>query len=78
MIDLLRRFERPSWQFQNQDLVDLSLVGRHSLDCECFLSFLIYKLNEFFAEVLIATRDLEDLGIAFFSQSFFRKRRLHL
>jgi hypothetical protein len=49
---------------------------------ECFplrlLSFLVYEFNEFFAEALVSTRNLEDLGIAFFGQSFFYKRPLHL
>ena len=51
-------------------------------NCERFplrlLSFLVYELNEFFAEALVSTRNLEDLGIAFFGQSFFCKRPLHL
>src|SRR6266478_3144854 len=42
------------------------------------MSFLVYELNEFFAEALVSTRNLEDLRIAFFVQSFFRKRPLHL
>src|SRR4029077_19033386 len=42
------------------------------------MSFLVYQFNEFFAEALVSTRNLEDLGIAFFVQSFFRKRPLHL
>ena len=42
------------------------------------LSFLVYELNEFFAEALVSTRNLEDLGIAFLGQSLFRKCPLHL
>ena len=42
------------------------------------LSFLVYQINEFFAETLISTGNLEDLGVAFFGQSFFCKRPLHL
>ncbi|GEM_PF-3079469 len=42
------------------------------------LSFLVYELNEFFAEALVSAGNLEDMGVAFFGQSFFRKRRLHL
>src|SRR4029077_21054444 len=49
---------------------------------ECFplrlLSFLVYQVNEFFAEALVSTRKLEDLAVAFLGQSFFRKRPLHL
>ena len=40
-------------------------------NCERFplrlLSFLVYELNEFFAEALVSTRNLEDLAVAFCS-----------
>src|SRR5439155_11453225 len=42
------------------------------------LSLLVYQLNELFAEALVSTGDLEDLGIAFFGESFFCKCPLHL
>src|SRR5215467_7439082 len=49
---------------------------------ECFplrlMFFLVYQVNEFFAEALVSTRNLKDLSVAFFGQSFFRKRPFHL
>src|SRR5215813_8386902 len=42
------------------------------------LSFLVYDLNESFTEALVGTRNFEDLGIAFWGESLFRKCPLHL
>src|SRR5262245_27745838 len=58
------------------------LAERRMENCKRFLlrllSFLVYQLNKFFAEALVSTRNLEDLGVAFLGQSLFRKCPLHL
>ena len=56
----------------------LRFTGKSQLFAAEPLFFLVYELNEFFAETLVSTRNLEDLGIAFFGQSLFCKCPLHL
>ena len=42
------------------------------------LTLLVYQPNEFVAKLLIGTRNIEDLLVTFYGQSFLRKCRLHL
>jgi hypothetical protein len=44
----------------------------------CSELLLVYELNDFSAETLVYTRNLEDLQITFLGQSLFRKCFLHL
>lgn len=59
------------------------VICRRTMEnCECsplrLLSFLINEVNDYLAEAFVGTRNLEDLAVTFLSESFLRKRSLHL